>query len=172
MEVESLPNGDGLPQEQDIHGERADHGGPIQFEEEIPTAVAGQTDDSPLFVSEGSPSTSSVDFAEALNPELIDRHGLAVIVPTVVNAWEYRRYEEPPDAVEILEEYDDGGLIEYLVRFDDESEEVVCQVSFAAPKPHARFMPKYSSFPQRLRGKVLACNIGTVICYITLEVSM
>ena len=85
----------------------------------------GNRDDSPLFVSEGSPSASSEDVGEALDEESVRRDGIAVIVPPIVNGWEYRRHEEPPRAMDILEEYDDGGLLEYLVRFDDESEEVV-----------------------------------------------
>ena len=88
-------------------------------------AVNGARHESPLFVSEGSPSPEAEEIAEALNPELIAEHGLAVIVPPVTNAWEYIRYEEPPLVVEILEEYDDGGLLEYLVRLYDESEEMV-----------------------------------------------
>ena len=148
MEIELLPNGDGLSEEQETLLNGAEQEAPIQFEEETHSAVAGQKDDSPLFVSQESPSTTSEDVAEALNPELIERHGLAVIVPTVVNAWEYRRYEELPEVIEILEEYDDGGLIEYLVRFDDESEEVVCKVSSALSDPLARLVPKHLSWTQ------------------------
>ena len=85
----------------------------------------GDRHDSPLFVSEGSPSASSEDVGEALDEESVRRDGIAVIVPPVVNGWEYRRYEEPPRATDTLEEYNDGELLEYLVRFDDDNEEVV-----------------------------------------------
>lgn len=83
--------------------------------------------DSPLFVPQGSYSPSEEEVAEALRPDLIERNGFMVMVPRLQNQWEYRRYEEPVTAVEILEQYDDG---EYLVQLDDESEEVVSRYKF------------------------------------------
>lgn len=134
-----LTNGVGMSQEQAIDvddiGNGVEDGSlndnmviPSTFPEQeggAPTTIIAADHDSPLFVSEGSPSAASEDVGEAINMEAVIRDGFAVIVPPVVNAWEYRRYEEPPQVVEILEDYDDGGFMEYLVRFDDENEEVV-----------------------------------------------
>ncbi len=97
----------------------------LQPEEDARPAAIAADSESPLFVSEGSPSATSEDIGVALDEEAVRRNGIAVIVPPVQNGWEYRRYDELPVATEILENYDDGGLVEYLVRFDDESEEVV-----------------------------------------------
>ena len=98
--------------------------------------------ESPLFVSEGSPSVTSEDIGEALNEEAVRKNGIAIIVPPVENAWEYRRYEESSLPIEILEEYDDGGLLEYLVRFDDESEEVVSFLALSSVYMDSRpFIP-------------------------------
>lgn len=100
----------------------------LQGDPELAEEVAEH--ESPLFVSQGSPSSSNSEVVEALYPELIEKNGLAVVVPRLKNQWEYRRYDEPVAVVEILEEYDDGGLLEYLVQLDDESEEVVSWCSF------------------------------------------
>ena len=70
-------------------------------------------------------SESASEICMALYEDIVNRDGIAVIVPPVQNPWEYRKYEEPSTAIAILEEYDDAGLVEYLVQFDDESEEVV-----------------------------------------------
>ena len=70
-------------------------------------------------------SDSAEEVYEALYEDTVNRDGIAVVVPAVQNPWEYRKYEEPVTAVAILEEYDDGGLLEYLVQFSDETEEVV-----------------------------------------------
>ena len=67
---------------------------------------------------------SLLELGEALRPESVRKRGIAVVVHPVEKAWEYRLYGEPAVS-EILERYDDGGFIEYLVRYDDESEEVV-----------------------------------------------
>ena len=138
-ETDQLPNGVWMSQEEAIDvGEIADN---IEVSVSDDIAVIpstfpeleGEADrsafathhESPLFVPEGSPSAASEDVMEALNMDAVMRDGFAIIVSPVVNAWEYRRYEEPPQVFEIIEEYDDGGLVEYLVRFDDDSEEVV-----------------------------------------------
>lgn len=96
-----------------------------QLGKDIERVLATAEHESPLFVSEGSPSSSNAEVGEALRPDLIERNGLAVVIPHLENQWEYRRYEETATVTEILEEYDDGGFVEYLVQFDDESEEVV-----------------------------------------------
>ncbi|KAL6721421.1 hypothetical protein ACLMJK_000524 [Lecanora helva] len=125
--IQSLPNDSEHLQEQDVHMNGADDLSHDELNEDNGPAVGARDQESPLFVSQGSLAAHSEDeeFAEALNPDAIERNGIAVIVPPVVNASEYVRQEEPSDVVEILEEYDDGGHIEYLVRFDDESEEVL-----------------------------------------------
>lgn len=79
-----------------------------------------------LFVSSSrDPSESASEVGVALYEDVVRRDGIAVIVPPLQNRWEYRRYEEEPAVVEILEEYNDGGMVEYLVLYDDENEEVV-----------------------------------------------
>lgn len=70
---------------------------------------------------------SLLQLGEALQPESVRKRGIAVVVHPVERAWEYRLYGGPAVS-EILERYDDGGFIEYLVRCDDESEEVVSLV--------------------------------------------
>ena len=67
---------------------------------------------------------SLLQLGEALQPESVRKRGIAVVVHPVERAWEYRLYGGPA-VNEIVERYDDGGFIEYLVRYDDESEEVV-----------------------------------------------
>lgn len=107
-----------------------------QLSKDMERVTAAAEHGSPLFVSQGSPSPSDAEVGEALHPDLIERNGLAVVIPRFENLWEYRRYEDPATVVEILEEYDDGGFIEYLVQFDDESEKVV--------SPHGNPFPDYS----------------------------
>ena len=63
-----------------------------------------------------------------MQPESVRKRGIAVVVYHVETPSEYRLYQGLAVS-EIVEEYDDAGLIEYLVRFEDESEEVVSQVS-------------------------------------------
>ena len=98
-------------------------------------AAARANPDSPLFVSQGTSSTTVSEVAEALYEDVVKRDGIAVIVPPVQNRWEYCRYEDPMEVVELLEEYDDGGLIEYLVRKEDGMEEVVSLRSYLICTP-------------------------------------
>jgi hypothetical protein len=107
-----------------------------QLSKDMQRVSAAAEHGSPLFVSQGSPSPSDAEVGEALHPDLIERNGLAVVIPRLENLWEYRRYDDPATVVEILEEYDDGGFIEYLVQFDDESEKVV--------SPHGNPVPDNS----------------------------
>ncbi len=82
-------------------------------------------------ISNGVTSADSLlELGEALHPESVRKRGIAVVVHPVESALEYRLYGEPAVS-EIVESYDDGGLIEYLVRYEDESEEVVSRgISF------------------------------------------
>ena len=75
---------------------------------------------------------SLLDLGEALQPESVRKRGIAVVVHPVERAWEYRLYGGPAVS-EIVERYDDGGFIEYLVRYDDESEDVVSCGSYMLP---------------------------------------
>lgn len=72
-----------------------------------------------------------LQLGEALQPESVRKRGIAVVVHPVEEASEYRLYGGPAVS-EIVESYDDGGLIEYLVRYDDETEEVVSRSQFFA----------------------------------------
>ena len=85
-------------------------------------------------IPNGVMSTDSLlDLGEALHPESVRKRGIAVVVHPVQRASEYRLYGVPAVS-EIVERYDDGGLIEYLVRYEDESEEVVsCGIAFLSP---------------------------------------
>ena len=79
----------------------------------------------PDAIARGSTSVDSIlSFGRPLRPDLVKRHGIAVVVYPVERPWEYRPYTGPAVS-EIVERYDDGGLIEYLVRYEDEDEEVV-----------------------------------------------
>lgn len=75
---------------------------------------------------------SLLELGEALQPESVRKRGIAVVVHPVDEPSEYRPYEGPAVS-EIVEGYDDGGLIEYLVRYEDESEEVVSQGIYVSP---------------------------------------
>ena len=75
---------------------------------------------------------SLLELGEALQPESVRKRGIAVVVHPVERAWEYRFYGGPA-VTEIVERYDDGGFIEYLVRYDDESEDVVSCGSYMLP---------------------------------------
>lgn len=88
-----------------------------------------------------SQQVSSVPFSnlgEALHEKAVKRNGLAVIVPPAQNRWEYKVFREDETVIEILEEYDDAGFVEYLVVFSDGSEDVVSLKSLF-------FQPTYSS---------------------------
>lgn len=80
--------------------------------------------------SHGSPSHAALRvpfsaFGEVYQEKAVKRNGLAVIVPPVQNRWEYKVFQDEDEVEEILEEYDDAGLLEYLVLFADGSEDVV-----------------------------------------------
>ena len=75
---------------------------------------------------------SLLQLGEALQPESVRKRGIAVVVHPVERAWEYRLYGGPAVSG-IVERYNDGGFIEYLVRYDDESEEVVSRGIFLFP---------------------------------------
>lgn len=64
-------------------------------------------------------------FGEVYQEKAVKRNGLAVIVPPAQNRWEYKVFQDEDEVEEILEEYDDAGLLEYLVLFADGSEDVV-----------------------------------------------
>ena len=81
-------------------------------------------------IPNGVPSADSLlKLGEALQPESVRKRGIAVVVYPVERASEYRLYGGPAVS-EIVERYDDGGLIEYLVRYEDDSEEVVSRGNF------------------------------------------
>jgi len=132
---------DQLDRDTDLTAITIEHESPTaqdRMGENMELAAAAVEHESPLFVSQGSPSPSNDEVGEALYPDLIERDGLAVVVPRIENQWEFRRYEESAVVVEILEEYDDGGLVEYLVQLDGESEEVVSRHSgFLSALPHS-----------------------------------
>lgn len=80
--------------------------------------------------SHGSPSHEAPRvpfsaFGEVDQEKYVKRNGLAVIVPPVQNRWEYKVFQDEDEVEEILEEYDDAGLLEYLVLFADGNEGVV-----------------------------------------------
>ena len=65
------------------------------------------------------------NLGEVLYEKAVKRNGFAVIVPPAKNRWEYKVFVEDDGVNQILEEYDDAGLVEYLVLFSDGSEDVV-----------------------------------------------
>lgn len=70
---------------------------------------------------------------KAIDEDAIRKRGLAVIVPPVQQCWEYMVFEDGIEVEEILEEYDDAGLIEYLVQFADGREDVVSRHMWFSP---------------------------------------
>lgn len=94
--------------------------------------------DAPLTLSNGVPSTSFSALGTVLHEKAVNRNSLAVIVPPAQNRWEYKVFQEDDEVVEVLEEYDDAGFIEYLVLFSDGSEEVV-SVPLVSQRPHPSF---------------------------------
>ena len=81
--------------------------------------------DPPPNSSHDSRAASLSALGEVLQEKAVKRNGLAVIVPPVQNRWEYKVFQEEDEMDRILEEYDDAGIIEYLVLFSDGSEDVV-----------------------------------------------
>ena len=79
---------------------------------------------SPQLAAPDDDDDSPAEELEALNPASVEKRGIAVIVPAVQNPWEYLVYEEPR-VREVLEEFDDGSNIKYLVEFEDGREDVV-----------------------------------------------
>ena len=90
---------------------------------------------SPLFVSDRDMSENEEEVYEALNEKAVMRNGIAIVAPPLKNAWEYLRYEEEegPIVEQILEQYNDGGSLQYLVQYDDGLEEVVSLRYFPPP---------------------------------------
>lgn len=80
---------------------------------------------SPLFVAENSPVSSTLVTYEALHPEIVARDGIQLIIPPVQRRWEYRLYNEELSISEVLKEYDDSEEPRFLVRFSDQSEQKV-----------------------------------------------
>ena len=79
-------------------------------------------------VPQGPTSVNTLlSLGEALRPEAVLKRGIAVVVYPVERPWDYRLYRGLA-VTEIVERYDDGGLIEYLVKYEDEDEEVVSLV--------------------------------------------
>jgi len=73
---------------------------------------------SPLFVSEGSPVAPITVTEETAINERGGNAGIAISVPPVERRWEYQSYNEAP-VVKVLEEYDDGEDLQYLVKLQD-----------------------------------------------------
>ncbi len=126
---------DMLTQELDKDADDA-RGGSISDVEHIANSVNGGKRDSdpdlttiqldpPPNSSHDSRAVSLSALSEVLQEKAVKRNGLAVIVPPVQNRWEYKVFQEEDEMDRILEEYDDAGIIEYLVLFSDGSEDVV-----------------------------------------------
>ena len=74
----------------------------------------------PTFVFQGIPEGETNE----QGPYFVRKHGLAVVVPQVTRRWEYAAYDEPV-VDEILEELVNEDEVTYLVRFNDETQEIV-----------------------------------------------
>lgn len=70
-------------------------------------------------------STPRMD--SALNAELIQKHGYAVVVPPIQRPWEYMTFKEPA-VIQVLDEYDDPDEVVFQVRFADGREDDVSLV--------------------------------------------
>ena len=82
---------------------------------------------SPLFVPEGSPLVPGISTHEVANLEGGGNAGIAILVPPVERRWEYCSYIEAP-VEKILEEYDDGEDLRYLVKLSDGCKQKVSEV--------------------------------------------
>jgi hypothetical protein len=115
--------------------------------------------DSPLFVSQQSPTPSAVTTSEALpleelnleeqhsekaHPEELKSEGLhpgrtrpgemlqdtiRIVVPPVQRRWEYQVYHEEVSVDEVLEEFNDSEELHFLVKLSDGNEVTVSQDS-------------------------------------------
>ena len=90
---------------------------------EVNVAIDGDMSTTePVFVFQGLPEGE----CDEQSLYYIQKHQLAVVVPQVTHRWEYAIYEEPI-AEEVLEEYNDEDEVTYLVRLNDDTEEVVSE---------------------------------------------
>ena len=87
--------------------------------------AASKERDSPHFVSEKSPSVQEPTTQVALRPDIVQKHGFAVVVPPVQRRWEYRLFEENPAVRMIIGESENGEDVEFLVQFEDGDEDTV-----------------------------------------------
>ena len=95
--------------------------------------------DPPLIPSRENSSVPFSALGEVLHEKAVRRNGLAVVVPAAQNRWEFKVFEEDAKVVEILEEYDDAGFVEYLVLFADGSEDVVSLPSIRLSLQHIHY---------------------------------
>lgn len=73
---------------------------------------------SPLFMPEESPMAPITATEETATNERGGNAGIVIRVPPVERRWEYQSYNEAP-VVKVLEEYDDGEDLQYLVKLQD-----------------------------------------------------
>lgn len=57
------------------------------------------------------------------------RSNIAILVPPVKNRWEYQLYRGESEVQDVLEEYEDLGELQYLVKFSDGHESEVSRSS-------------------------------------------
>ena len=84
---------------------------------------------SPLFIPQDSPVRPSSTMHDATYLDNAPSSNISIHVPPVERRWEYQTYKEAP-VLKVLEEYDDGGDIQYLVKLRDGCERRVSDFSF------------------------------------------
>jgi len=82
---------------------------------------------SPIFVSDGDPSTSQV--RESSGPPS-SSDGIAIVVPPVERPWEYQVYQDDTTIATIREEIVGQHEFKYLVQFQDGHEGTVSSCNY------------------------------------------
>lgn len=99
----------------------------------------GDGRNSPLFVSNNSTSTESMSNGLISGTKMC-KCGIAIVVPPVERRWEYRVFPDEPRVIEILEEIEGAGELQYLVTFENGHEAKVPN-----PKCFSEVIPRSTS---------------------------
>lgn len=78
----------------------------------------GDGHNSPLFVSKSSTPAKSASYGVTSHTTTC-KCGIAVVVPPVERRWEYRVFPDEPRVIEIIEENEGAGELQYLVAFEN-----------------------------------------------------
>ena len=82
---------------------------------------------SPLFMPEEAPPAITSIRNGATKRESVGKAVVTIVVPPVERRWEYQTYSEAP-VDRVMQEYDDGVELKYLIRLRDGSKQKVSQI--------------------------------------------